>query len=221
MNLAVQDAGAWRKLGEGALINGVWFVGSTIEGMSPAERSALGVVEYQPAGPIPAGQRVASTYLANEGGGVVEKRVLEPIPLQERKDALLAAIDAERDRRQQLDAAYDFGSTLAIDDAGQEAAAGVKALQMRFEPDQRNWQALQSQAVVAVMMGQGGAVMPMRVEDNYNVQTSAEQVLAVTSALVQRNAAILFHGGALKSQVRNANTGSELDAININIGWPG
>ena len=38
--------------------------------------------------------------------------------------------------------------------------------------------------------------------------------------MVARNAAILFFGGQLKTQVRNASTAAALDAININIGWP-
>jgi hypothetical protein len=224
MNLALVTNGIPSKVGAAVLIGEVTYTKADLEAYSPAERSALGVVEYQPAGPVPAGQRVVSTYLASQDGAIVEKYVLEPIPLEERKAVLLAAIDAERDRRQQLDLVYDFGETVAIDDGLQESPAGVKALQMRKtapNDDQQNWDVLQGQALAAVVMGQHQTVLPMRAEDNFNIQTSAEQVLAVTSAMVQRNAAILFHGGALKSQVRNATTGAELDAININIGWPG
>lgn len=225
MNLAVRDGGAWRKLGAGAMINGVWFVAATIEAMDPDERAELelDVREYAPAGAAPKGQRLVSTYIADFGAGLVEKGVYEPIPLDERKAALLAAIDAERDRRQQIDVEYDFGDTIAIDDELQESLAGVKALQMRKtapNDDQQNWDVLQGQALAAVVMGQPQAVLPMRAQDNYNIQTTAEQVLAVTAVMVARNAAILFHGGGLKTQVRNAANGSALDAINIEIGWP-
>ena len=221
MNLAVRIEGVWSKLGESVRIGDFIYSRETLEGMDDEEREALEVVTYQAAGPVPAGQRVVSSYLADYGAGLVEKYVFEAIPLEERKANLLALIDAERDRRQQLDVVYDFGDIEAIDDDNAVTVAGAKALQMRFDPDQRNWLGLQSQALAAVITGQGGMTMPMRAEDNYNVQTTAMQVLGATAALFARNAAILFHGGSLKTQVRNASNGAALDAINISIGWPG
>ncbi|MET3527271.1 hypothetical protein [Phenylobacterium koreense] len=220
MGLAYFLNGVPTKVAGAVRIGEFVYAAAAIEAMIPAEQAALGVVEYQPAGPVPAGQRVLGTYLITQGGVVVERYQLEPIPLEERKAALLIAIDAERDRRQQLDLVYDFGEIVAVDDAGNEAPAGQKALQMKFEPDQRNWLGLQSQALAAVFSGQGELVMPMRAEDNFNVQTTALQVLGATAAMVARNAAILFFGGQLKTQVRNAANATVLDAININIGWP-
>lgn len=193
-----------------------WLVKST-----PEDRAAIGLLAVTPAGPVPVGMRSTGLTLKVVGGRPVEVHGLEDIPVADRKASLLKAVDIERDRRQQLDFVHDFGGLDAVDEAGQVIAAGERALQMRFDPDQRNWQALQSQAVVAAMAGQGAMVMPMRAEDNWNVQTTAADVLAVTSAMFVRNASILFFGAALKSQVRAALTGSDLDAINITIGWPG
>lgn len=219
MPYAIKVSGLWTRAGAPLRVgDSVYPAG--IDGMSPEELSAVGAVWYEPAGPAPNGQVIVDTYFTDQSGSPVEKNLLEPIPLDARKAAILTAIDTERDRRQQLDFAYDFGDTPAINPAKETVTAGVKALQMRFDPDQRNWQALQSQAVVAVIMGQPEALAPMRVEDNWNVQTSALQVLEVTAAMVARNGAILFFGGDLKDQVRAAATGSALDAININIGWP-
>lgn len=220
MNLSTRIEGVWTKVADAVRIGSFNYSRESLEAMSDEERSDLGVVVYAPFGPPPKGQRVVSTYIADFGAGPVERAVLEPIPLEERKAVMIAAIDAERDRRQQLDVVYDFGEIVAIDDAGQSAQAGGKALQMRFEPDQRNWLGLQSQALAAVISGQGEMVMPMRAEDNWNVQTSAMQVLGATAALFARNAAVLFHGGGLKTQVRNAASGSALDAIDILAGWP-
>lgn len=203
---------------------GQQFAADWIEKSSAQDRAAIQLLAVTPATPPPAGRRIVSTSLKPIGGVPTEVHVLEDIPVEERKPLMLAAIDAERDRRQQLDFAFDFGATIAIDDELQESPAGVKALQMRKtapNDDQQNWDVLQGQALAAVVMGQPQTVLPMRAEDNWNVQATAEQVLAVSAAMVQRNAAILFHGGALKSQIRNANTGAELDAININVGWPG
>lgn len=220
MPYAISNAGVWDKATTPLRV-GDSIYPSGIEGMSPEERAAVGVVWYEPAGPAPNGQVVVGTHLADQGGAPVEKNILQPIPLEQRKAELLALIDAERDRRQQLDFAYDFGETPAINPAKETVPAGLKSLQMRFEPDQRNWMGLQSQAVVAVMMQQPGALAPMRAEDNFNVQTTAAQVLEVTAAMVARNGAILFHGGDLKDQVRAATSGAALNAINLSTGWPG
>jgi len=177
----------------------------------------LDVVEANPPGQK---QRIVSTELRAINGLPVEVHLLELVPIDERKAAMIRAVDAERDRRQQLDLVYDFGPTVAIDDDLNEQVAGPRALQMAFTPDQRNWQALQSTALAAVVAGQGDAILPMRAEDNWNVQTTATQVLQATAAMVARNAPILFYGGSLKSQVRGAPTHEALDAINIMVGWP-
>ena len=128
---------------------------------------------------------------------------VEPEPPVMTADDICRQIDAERDRRTAEDFAYDFGETLALDDTGAEIAAGVRQLQMRPE-DQRNWQALQGAALTAVVSGAPEAVLPMRAEDNWNIQTTALQVLQVLSAMTAKGAALLFHGGALKSQQRAA-----------------
>lgn len=193
-----------------------WLAKST-----PEDRAAIGLLTVTPAAPVPAGKRSTGLSLRVVSGLPVEVHGLEDIPVADRRAGMLRVIDAERDRRQQLDFLHDFDLLDATGEGGQVIAAGQRALQMRFDPDQRNWQALQSQAVVAVMAGQGATVMPMRAEDNWNVQTTAADVLAVTSAMFVRNASILFYGAALKSQVRAALTGSDLDAINITVGWPG
>jgi hypothetical protein len=95
---------------------------------------------------------------------------------------LCSAVDAERDRRAALDFSYDFGETAAFDDDGQGIAAGIRQLQMR-EADRANWQALQGAALTAVVSGQPDLVMPMRAEDNWNIQTTATQVLQVLAAM--------------------------------------
>lgn len=196
------------------------FAANWLEDSSDEDKAYWGVGTYTAVGDPPSGQRSLGKVLVDDNGSPKEVHQLEDIPLEERKAAMLTAADARRDECQQSDFTYDFGEIEALDDAGQSIPAGERALQMRYDPDQRNWQALQSQAVLAVMAGQGTTVMPMRAEDNWNVQTTASDVLAATTAMFLRNAAILFHGGALKSQIRAAGSGSALDAINITTGWP-
>lgn len=140
-------------------------------------------------------------------------------------EGICRQIDAERDRRIALDFAYDFGTTLAFDDErttkgpgfGQEIAAGVRLLQMRTE-DQDNWRTAQGAALTAVISGAPDTTLPMRAEDNWNVQTTADQVLHVLSLITAHASALLFHGGALKSQVRTAADPSSVDWM---TGWPG
>ena len=141
----------------------------------------------------------------------------EPATPEERVERLCAAVDAERDRRTALDFAYDFGSTQALNDAGEVIEAGVRHLQMRTA-DRANWQALQGAALTAVVSGQADTVMPMRAEDNWNIQTTAAQVLQVLGAMIEHGAALLFHGGALKSEIRSADDPASIDIL---AGWPG
>ena len=126
-------------------------------------------------------------------------------------------IDAERDRRTALDFAYDFGATPALDDSGAQIEAGQRLLQMRPE-DQRNWQTLQGAALTAIVSGAQDTTLPMRAEDNWNIQTTAAQVLQVLAAMTAHASALLFHGGALKSQVRAAADPTSVDWM---TGWPG
>lgn len=166
--------------------------------------------------------RVALGMPTWDGDQLVRTFAEEPIPIADAGAVVIAAIDAERDRRQQLDFSHDFGAVDAIDDFGAEIEAGVRILQMR-SADQLNWGFLQSQALAAVVAGGAATLMPMRAEDNWNVQTTASQVLAVTAAMFARNAILLFYGGQLKSQARVAIAAGDhavLAAVPIETGWP-
>lgn len=137
----------------------------------------------------------------------------EPVPLT--VEQLCAAIDAERDRRMALDFSHDFGATSALDDLGNEIEAGERLLQMRPE-DRANWQTLQGAALTAVVGGQPNAILPMRAEDNWNIQTTALQVLGALAEMTQHGSELLFAGGALKSQQRTIYP----EAVDISTGWP-
>lgn len=143
------------------------------------------------------------TIMGEDGRATLGVTWAEPEPIPVTVEQRCADIDAERDRRLATDFVFDFGDTLALDDTGAEIAAGVRQLQMRPE-DQRNWQALQGAALTAVVSGVPDTILPMRAEDNWNIQTTALQVLAVLAAMTAKGAALLFHGGALKSQQRAA-----------------
>lgn len=142
---------------------------------------------------------------------------VEPETLEQAKIRLCAAVDAERDRRTALDFSHDFGTIPALNGAGEEIEAGVRQLQMR-DADRARWQALQGAALTAIVSGQPDALMPMRAEDNWNIQTTATQVLSVLAAMTAHGAALLFFGASLKDAIRAS---EEPETVDIASGWPG
>lgn len=142
---------------------------------------------------------------------------VDPETLEQAKARLCAAVDAERDRRTALDFVHDFGTIPALNGAGEEIEAGVRHLQMR-DADRARWQALQGAALTAIVSGQPDALMPMRAEDNWNIQTTATQVLSVLAAMTAHGAALLFFGASLKDAVRAA---ADPETVDIASGWPG
>lgn len=140
----------------------------------------------------------------------------EPLTPEEVVARLYMAVDAERDRRLALDFIYDFGETQAVDDSGDEIQAGERRLQMS-PLDRSNWQTLQGAALTAVVGGAPETILPIRAEDNWNIQTNAAQVLQVLATMTAYGAALLFHGGALKSAIRAAEDPASVDIL---AGWP-
>lgn len=140
----------------------------------------------------------------------------EPATPEEVVAQRCAQVDAERDRRMAQDFAYDFGEAPALNDAGDEIEAGERLLQMT-PLDRANWQTLQGAALTAFISGTPETVLPIRAEDNWNIQTTAEQVLQVLAAMTEHGAALLFAGGAIKSAIRAAEDPASID---ITEGWP-
>lgn len=181
----------------------MYFLGGQPIGRGPF---TIGDVQYS---------GIELTLWSREGLAEIGVVWVEPEPVVVTVEQLCAAIDAERDRRLDTDFVFDFGATLAVDDGGTEIAAGERALQMR-PLDVSNWLALYSVATVAVMSGNGAAVLPMRAEDNWNIQTPATQVLDALTAAFARGSALTMAGGAIKSQQRAAYP----EVIDITLGWP-
>lgn len=190
---------------------------------TPSQRAALGIKPIAPADSPAAGLSVLGLEIFDNAGSPKYRIVTAEVPLAARLDALLRDIDTKRDELQQADFEYDFGELLAIDDFDNELPAGIRRLQMRPE-DRANWGDLQAQAMVAGMANLPDTLLPMRAEDNFNVQTTAGDVLVVTSAMFARNAGYLFKGGALKSRARQAVAADDAEAfdlIDIEAGWTG
>ena len=73
-------------------------------------------------------------------------------------------------------------------------------------------------ARTAIVSGAPDTTLPMRAEDNWNIQTTAAQVLQVLAAMTAHASSLLFHGGALKSQMRAA---ADPASVDWTTGWPG
>jgi hypothetical protein len=190
---------------------------------------------YQPVFPVPVPAHDPATHVAIEVAPTLttkgfyeqtwEIRDLDPeiaaanlaARKAERVAALVAEVDRIRDAKIASDFVYDFGTTPALDDLGNQIEAGVRLLQMR-DKDRAFWENLRGTALTAVLNNQGSAIMYMRAEDNWNIQTTASQVLTVLTATSVRGAQLVAFAGALKTQIRTA---EDPDAVTINDGWPG
>lgn len=188
------------------------YVGQRLMEIEQAVTAAQGDKALFPTGLTPPMTRALSFARAAAPPLMAQHEPETPERVVER---LCRAIDAERDRRTALDFIYDFGTTSARDDNGQEIEAGIRHLQMRPE-DRANWQTLQGAALTAVVSGQTTAILPMRAEDNWNIQTTASEVLGVLGAMTTHGAALLFAGGALKSQQRAIYP----EVVDVSTGWP-
>lgn len=187
---------------------------------TPSQRSALGIKPIAAPDSPPAGHDVLDLEIFDHAGSPKYRYRTVETALDARRAGMLRQIDLKRDELQQADFVHDFGAIEAIDDFGLVIAAGERLLQMRPE-DRTNWQDLRSEAALVPAEARATTLMPMRAEDNWNIQTSAADVLAVTSAMFARNAGYLFRGGVMKSRTRAAEDHAALDTIDIEAGWQG
>lgn len=101
------------------------------------------------------------------------------------------------------------------------APHGVQVLQTRDADDRINW--LTSQAAYsAAVMGGAGAVMGanLRAEDNADINMSYADGLNVLLAMAAWGAACYANSWALKNAIEAAADATELEAIDIETGWP-
>lgn len=168
-----------------------------------------GLARIEEAAPAPPGTNLISSELVLDEGVVRRVNVYSaPDP-----EYFCHMVDTERDQRINSDYSFDFGETPAISDAGVEIEAGVRSLQMA--PNNiRDWQALYMVALAAPP----GTLLPIRTEDNWNVQCVREQLLQCLTGAFQRGSVLTFYGGALKSQIRTApQNGAQIVA---SANWP-
>lgn len=193
------------------------------------------VVEVEPDAGCPAGWVRASqpapldpNQVAVWAAGDWSVEDAPPPSIEPQRQALRASLDAVYEAANTANFAWDFGELEALDDLEVSLGpAGVRSLQMRGLEDKTNWTAVHTAATAAVVAGQGGAVIPIKCDDNVWIQTTALDVLTVLTvgaegrtALLTRQSANLARYGALKKLIADAVDQADLDAIDIQAGWP-
>ena len=108
---------------------------------------------------------------------------------------------------------YNFGGSI-----------GTKTLQTRMTPpndDRPNWLALSNTAQSFIIAGQGDISLgKIRTKDNSNVPVTAQQAQNAMLGMRVYLGTILEYSWTLKDNISSASTFEQLNAININSGWP-
>lgn len=133
----------------------------------------------------------------------------EPPTLEERKLQMTAAINARRD--QILTGGYTVPS----------GTLEGHVLQTRDLEDRTNWLISQGSYAVAVAAGQGTvAGAKFRTLSNETITLTFEEGLAVLLDMAAWGAAVMERSWDLKDAVAAAEDHEDLDAIDIESGWP-
>lgn len=197
-------------------IDGAGYYAGQVATISAAEGCPVGWVRAAP--PEPAEGMHA--YWAGDGWAETEVGPAEP--LDQLIEAECKRIDAERDRRQALDFAYDFGATPAkLDDDTVIPEAGVRYLQMG-QRNRQDWQGVMALATAAVQAEAPNEIFPARVSDNANVLCPAWQFQDCFKAGAARDYALLMYGGARKTIVRAQTSATDVAATIAftDANWP-
>lgn len=157
---------------------------------------------------VPAGQAA----MWSDGWVIVDA----PAPDAPTAEDICDQIDAERDRRQALDFAYDFGDVVAVLDDGTQERAGIRSLQMAPR-NKTDWLGQQARALDAMRRELPDTIIFIRVSDNANLLVPAWLWLDVFEAGAARDERLMAFGGPLKTQVRAAVDPSMVD---WQAGWP-
>lgn len=129
--------------------------------------------------------------------------------LADARAAKAAAVNAARDVLISAGYQHNFGGS-----------AGIRTLDQRSEGDAINWLGLYNLAAAAVAGGQGSTLMAVRDAGNQTFQASAATIASAMTAMALWRAGILAHSWDLKGEVAAAADAEDLDAIDIETGWP-
>jgi len=132
---------------------------------------------------------------------------IEAAELRQRKNELLAQVNAKRDSVLTQGYEYDFG------------AAGVRTLDNRNEQDAVNWLGLERIVEKMIAAGQGTALVQIRDAGNDTFSAPAQAVSDALFAMAQWRSAVLAQSWQLKDLIEAAGA-DDLPTIDIDSGWP-
>lgn len=170
---------------------------------SDAERAEFGVYEVN-TNP-PAGSRWTGNFVTVEG---VPQAEFVPVTFAERKEAKRKAVKAVQERRFAAGWTHDFG------------AAGVHTLDMRNADDKGNWTLLLIKTQGMIAAGVMDAPVSIRTADNLHISVSANAAHAAMNKFLAWGEDMLKRKWVLDDEIDAAADEVELDAIDIEVGWP-
>lgn len=132
------------------------------------------------------------------------------IPFAEQKAAKAAAIKPQFQTVMLAGYTHNFGGS-----------AGIRTLDMRDADDKANWTLLLIKCQGLNAAGSGSTSVTIRSQDNDTFTTTAATALTAMQAMLAWGEASLAHKWALDASVEAAANQSQLDAIDIGVGWPG
>lgn len=143
-------------------------------------------------------------------GEITESALPEPT-LAELKVAKLASIDQHRD------SSFEGGFTVS----GTGTALDGKVLQVRGLDDRTNWLTSQAAYAAAIAGGFGAAMgATFRTADNATITVTFSQGHGILLAMADWGKTVMNNSWTLKDACAAATTQAELDAIDIETGWP-
>ncbi|MFY0735603.1 hypothetical protein [Aurantimonas sp. NFXS3] len=126
------------------------------------------------------------------------------------KDSASSAVNAKRDATIASGYRHNFGGS-----------AGSRTLDQRTELDAINWLGLKGIADSAIAAGHGSAPIAIRDANDDTFDASANVVSSAMVAMGQWRGAVMARAWALKDAIREAADETDLEAIDIDAGWPG
>lgn len=195
----------------GEAIDGILHPRSIKQNWTAEDLAAIGLYAPVEADPIPEGKISTGQVVERVEGVVKYVHTLEDVAVETRKVTMRAAVNAKLDTVLTSGYSYDFG-----------APYGVKVLQTRNVEDRTNWLTSQAAYSAAVASGAGSVEgATFRTEDNSTITLSYADGLNVLLSMAAWGAANYAASWSLKDAIAAAEDDTELDAIDIEQGWPG
>lgn len=199
----------WTRLP--AYLGGIWPPRPAVLSMTQQERLDAGIELYDiVTDEVPEGKVATAWTLTDVDGAPHWTPTTEDIPLETMKVRRATDVTARRDQIIAGGVTIDFGGEV-----------GPKVLQTATEYDRSNWLTILAAAQAFAAMGQGEEPMnPIRTLDNTMVPVTVNEAITHMLTMQSKLGQVWLHAATLKDAIAAAEDQAELDAIDIETGWP-